>query len=91
MQRKFAVTSAIKIYSKMWELCMHPDYDDFIPLTFKLGKFQLKTNIFLGNSNSFLLSLTVVWIENSENKTSIFSSLRSCSHRPAIERNLYWH
>ena len=36
MQRKFAVTlSGIKIYSKMWELCMHPDYGHFIPLTSK--------------------------------------------------------
>ena len=36
MQRKFAVTSVIKIYSEMWELCMHPDYDHFIPLTLSL-------------------------------------------------------
>ena len=35
MQRKFAVTSVIKVYPKMWELCMHPDYDHFIPLTSK--------------------------------------------------------
>ena len=33
LQRKFAVTSVLKIYSKMWELCLHPDYDYFIPLT----------------------------------------------------------
>ena len=35
-QRKFAVTSVIKIYSKMWELCMHRDYDHwYILLTSK--------------------------------------------------------
>ena len=35
MQGKFAVTSVLKIYSKMWKLSMHPDYDHFISLTFK--------------------------------------------------------
>ena len=29
MQRKFTVTSVIKIYFKMWEY-MYPDYDHFI-------------------------------------------------------------
>ena len=53
MQRKFAVTSVLKIYSKMWELCMHPDYDHFIPLTSKKGKFQPQTNIFSENNNPF--------------------------------------
>ena len=33
---KFGVTSVIKIYSEMLELCMHLDYDHFyIPLTSK--------------------------------------------------------
>ena len=35
MERKFAINSVMKIYSKMWELCMHPDYHHFIPLTSK--------------------------------------------------------
>ena len=35
MQRKFAVTLVLKIYSKMWELSMYPDYDQVIPLTSK--------------------------------------------------------
>ena len=35
-QRKFAVTSVMKIYTKMCELCVHPDYDHFyIQLTLK--------------------------------------------------------
>ena len=45
---KFAVTIFIKVYSKMWGLWMHLDYDHFyIPLTSKQGKFQPKTIIFL--------------------------------------------
>ena len=35
MQKKFDVTSVLKIYAKIWELCLHPDYDHFIPLTSK--------------------------------------------------------
>ena len=35
MERKFAINSVMNIYSKMWELCMHPDYRHFIPLTSK--------------------------------------------------------
>ena len=51
-ERKFALNSVIKIYSKMWELCMHPDYDYlYIPLTSEKDKFQPQTNIFLGNNN----------------------------------------
>ena len=46
MHNKFAITSVLKIYSKMCELCMHPDYDHFIPSTSKYGKFQPQTNIF---------------------------------------------
>ena len=35
-QRKFAVDSAIKNYTKMWESWMHPDYNHlYIPLTSK--------------------------------------------------------
>ena len=42
-QRKFAVTSVIRIYSKMWESCMHPDYGHlYIPLTSKKGKYLRK-------------------------------------------------
>ena len=29
-QGKFAITSVIKIYSQMWELCVHPDYEHFL-------------------------------------------------------------
>ena len=32
---KFAVTLVIKIYSKMWELCMH-NYDHMIKLSLRL-------------------------------------------------------
>ena len=53
MQRKFAVTSVLKIYSKMWELRMHPDYNHFIPLTSKKGKFQPQTKAISGNNNPF--------------------------------------
>ena len=54
-ERKFTLTSVIKIYSKMYELCMHPDYDQwYIPLTSKEDKFQPQNNIFPGNSNPFL-------------------------------------
>ena len=38
-------------FSKIWQLCMHSDYDHFVPLTFKSGIFQAQTNIFPGNSN----------------------------------------
>ena len=35
-QRTFDVTSATKIYTKMWELWVHQDYDHlYIPLTSK--------------------------------------------------------
>ena len=44
---KFAVTIFIKVYSKMWGLWMHLDYDHFyIPLTSKQGKFQPQAIIF---------------------------------------------
>ena len=57
MQRKFTVTSVSKIYSKMYELSMHADYDHFIPSTSKQGKLQLQTNIFSRNSNPFSIKL----------------------------------
>ena len=63
MLRDFAVTSVLKIYCKIWELCLHQDYDHFVPLTSKQGKFQSQTIATL-----FLLSLTVVWVEISEKK-----------------------
>ena len=51
-QRKFAVTSVAKIYSKEWELCMYPGYDRFyIALTSIYGKFHQQTNILPGNNN----------------------------------------
>ena len=35
-QRKFALASVMKIYTKMWELLVHLDYDHFyIPLISK--------------------------------------------------------
>ena len=72
MQRKFTVTSVSKIYSKMYELSMHADYDYFIPSTSKQGKLQLQTNIFSRNSNPFSIKLHsyVSWqVEISEKKT----------------------
>ena len=51
---KFAVISVVKIYSKMWELCMHPEYDHlYISLTSKQGKLTF----FLGITTLFLLNL----------------------------------
>ena len=39
----------------MYELCMHPDYDQwYIPLTSKEDKFEPQNHIFPGNSNPFL-------------------------------------
>ena len=59
-QRKFAVTSVMKIYTKMWEFWVHLDYNHFyIPLISKYGKFQPQT-IFLGNNNPFSIKPTVV-------------------------------
>ena len=90
MLRKFTVTSVLKIYTKMWKLCMPPDYDHFIPLTSKQGKFQPQTNILSGNNNPFILSLTVVWVDRSRflKKKTNFSSLRSCYHQIANRKKL---
>ena len=64
-QRKFGVTSVIKIYSTMRELSMHADYDHlYIPLTSKKGKFQPQT--FSGNKNPFSIKPTVIQFKISE-------------------------
>ena len=53
-QRKFAVTSLIKFYPKMWELWVHPDYNHFYILwTSKSGKLKPKTNIFSWKGQPF--------------------------------------
>ena len=58
LQRKFAVTSAIKIYTKMWELWVHPDYDHlYIPNN---GNSSHKPTYFLGITTLFLLNLTLL-------------------------------
>ena len=74
----------------MWELCMHPNYVHFIPLTSKQGKFQPQTNIFLEITTLFLLSFTVVWIDRLKflKKTISFSSLKSCYHKLANRMKL---
>ena len=47
---KFAVTSVIKIYSKVWELWMHLDYDHlYIPLTSKKTILLVKKAYFKSN------------------------------------------
>ena len=70
MQRKFALTlSGIKIYSKMWELCMR----SFYSINFQIRQIPATDQNFPGKNNPFLLSLTVAWVEISEKKkTSIF-------------------
>ena len=74
----------------MWELCMHPNYVHFIPLTSKQGKFQPQTNIFLEITTLFLLSFTVVWIDRLKflKKNISFSSLKSCYHKLANRMKL---
>ena len=63
-QRKFAVTSFIKVYSEVSELCMYPDYDHFyIHLTSTKGKLQPQTNIFPGNNNPSSIKRTVACVE----------------------------
>ena len=58
--RKFGVTSVIKTYSKMRELCMHPDYDHlYIPLTSRKRKIPA-TNIFPVNNNPSSIKPTVM-------------------------------
>ena len=46
MQKKFAVTSVIKIYFIMWELCVQPDYDHFIPLTSQIRQISVSNQHF---------------------------------------------
>ena len=62
---------------------MHPDYDHFIPSTFKKGKFQPQAKIFSGITTFFLLSLTVMWVGRLRflKKIINFFSLRSCYHK----------
>ena len=87
-QIKFVVTSVIKICSKMWELCMHPNYDNlYNPLTSKSGKFQPQTNIFPGNSNTFSIKPTAVWVKISE-KSINFSGLRTSYLKLANRKKL---
>ena len=77
-KRKFGVISVIKNCFKMWELCMHLDYDHLhIPLTSKNGNFQSETNIFRGNNNPFCIEPTAVLVKISEKKYMKFSGLRS--------------
>ena len=58
-QRKIGVTSVIKLYSKMRELCMRPDYDRlYVPLTSKKVKLQPQT-FFLGVTIFLILSLVL--------------------------------
>ena len=61
----------MKIYTKIWKLWVHPDYDHlYIPLTSNYSQFQLQT-IFLGNNNPFSIKPTVVQVKISK-ITSIF-------------------
>ena len=75
---KFAVTSVIKIHSKMGELWMDLDYD-------KLDKFKSRTIIFLVKK-AYCCVGQYFWKKN-----TIFSSLRPCYHRQANKKNLFCH
>ena len=74
---------------------MHPDYDHFILLTSKSGKFQPQTNVFfLGITTPFSINVFSIkpcvggQVEISEKNTIYFSSLRSCYHKLANRKNL---
>ena len=54
------LNAVIKIYSKLWELCMHPDYDYFVYIFHQLPKntnSSHKPVFFLGITTLFLFSL----------------------------------
>ena len=69
-QRTFAVTSITKLYTKVWELWVHPDYGDlYIPLT---SRFQPQTNVFPVNNSPFSIKHTFVWVRISEKKNHQF-------------------
>ena len=66
------LNAVIKIYSKMWKLCMHVDHDYFVySINFKRCKLQSQTSIIAGNNNPFSIKPSVEWVKISE-KTSIF-------------------
>ena len=74
-QRTFAVTSITKLYTKIWELWVHPDYGDlYISLT---SRFQPQTNVFPVNNSPFSIKHTFVWVRISEKKPINFSGLKS--------------
>ena len=79
---KFAVTIFIKVYSKMWGLWMHLDYDHFyIPLTSKQGKFQPQAII-------FPVKKAYCCVVKISEKNIIFSSLRSCYYNQTNGKKL---
>ena len=46
-QIEFAATSVMKIYTKMWELYVHQDFDHlYIPLISKKGNIYPQTKVF---------------------------------------------
>ena len=70
---KICCNFSYKIYSKVSEWCIHPDYDYlYIHLTSTSGKLQPKTNIFPGNNNPFSIKPTVVWVKISEKNHQFF-------------------
>ena len=66
MQRKFVVTSVVRIYPKMWELSIL-----FHELPNKVSS-SYKPTFFLGIATLFLLSHTVMWVEISKKEKHHF-------------------
>ena len=83
--------AVIKIYSKMWELCM---YDHFV---YSIN-FQKNAN-YSHKPPFFLIKPTVVWAKIFEKENISFSGLRSCYNRLAnrkklilpLEKYLFYH
>ena len=59
----------------------------FYSINFQIRQIPATNQNFPGKNNPFSISLTVVWVEISEENIS-FSSLRSCYHRLAKRKKL---
>ena len=72
-QRTFAVTSVIKIYSKVSELCMHPDYDHLhIYLTSTLRQTAASNQHLSRKKKPFSIKPTVVQVKISGKNHQFF-------------------
>ena len=70
-QRKFAVTSVIKIYSKICELCKLLTWPFLYSINLKKCQIQATWQHFHGSNNPFSIKSTVVWIKISEKNISL--------------------